>query len=206
MGGPAKVARALRRLRGAAPDHSASAVVLAAAAALPAWARGGAPAPAPPVACLVHGDFHLGQLVHLASPGCDRSDGWRLIDVDDLGSGDPVWDLARPAAWYAAGLLPRWAWERFLLAYREAGGCALPPDPSVDPWTVLEMPARALVVQLAALGVARAAEERRAPDEAEELLLAACNRIHRLPRSVQVSRVTTADGRFANRVAHPGDA
>lgn len=54
---------------------------------------------------------------------CPAPDGaWRLIDVDDLGLGVPAWDLARPAAWYAAGLLAPEDWLCFLDAYRAAGG------------------------------------------------------------------------------------
>lgn len=49
---------------------------------------------------LIHGDFHAGQLGRI--PGAD----WQLIDIDDLGVGDPAWDLARPAGLWAAGLLP----------------------------------------------------------------------------------------------------
>ena len=68
-----------------------------------------------PRACrLCHGDLHLGQLVRHPAPHGP----WRLIDVDDLGLGDPAWDLARPAAWYAAGLLPPGRLDRFLGAYR----------------------------------------------------------------------------------------
>ncbi|MFF4648776.1 phosphotransferase [Streptomyces sp. NPDC001380] len=178
MGGPAKVAAALRRLDAAAGAHPAgAAAVRAACATLPAWARGAAEPPAHPAPRLVHGDLHLGQLVRLpgAPPG-DPHRGWRLIDVDDLGRGDPAWDLARPAAWYAAGLLPPGPWQRFLAAYRGAGGPALPDGPA-DPWTVLEVPARALVVQLAALALVRAAREGREPDEVERLVLDACARI-----------------------------
>jgi predicted trehalose synthase len=43
---------------------------------------------------LVHGDWHLGQLGR-------RGEHWVLIDVDDLGVGDPAWDLARPAGFWA---------------------------------------------------------------------------------------------------------
>ncbi|NEE41548.1 phosphotransferase, partial [Streptomyces sp. SID7982] len=67
----------------------------------PAWARGEAPAPVRKGGSLCHGDLHLGQLVRHPAP-----DGpWLLIDMDDAGVGDPAWDLGRPAAWYAAGLL-----------------------------------------------------------------------------------------------------
>ncbi|WP_377268292.1 phosphotransferase family protein [Peterkaempfera sp. SMS 1(5)a] len=182
MGGPAKVAAALRRLSGvpgAAGTTEEAAHVRAAAATLPPWARGAAPAPLPErgPGRLVHGDLHLGQLVRLPATAGDRYAGWRLIDVDDLGTGDPAWDLARPAAWYAAGLLPLETWQAFLGGYRAAGGCALPQEAGADPWTVLEVPARALVVQLAALGLVRAAREGRPPDEVEQTMVAACARI-----------------------------
>ena len=104
---------------------------------------------------LVHGDFHLGQLGRQSGP-------WVLIDVDDLGSGDPVWDLARPAGFWAAGLIPDDDWTTFLDAYRDAGG---PAVPSGDPWPVLEPFARAAVVQAAA----------HHPDDG--LLHAACGRM-----------------------------
>ncbi|OHV31218.1 hypothetical protein BCD49_32335 [Pseudofrankia sp. EUN1h] len=120
---------------------SARTAVLAAYRALPdrdvvMTARPGRPV------TLIHGDWHLGQLVRT------DADGWRLVDVDDLGIGDPAWDLARPAAWFAAGLLPPAVWTRFVDAYRAAGGPALPP--SGDPWSAVDLPARTFVVEYAA--------------------------------------------------------
>nr|BFE77714.1 hypothetical protein GCM10020093_003150 [Planobispora longispora] len=56
---------------------------------------------------LAHGDWHMGQMVRHGGE-------WILIDADDMGVGDPAWDLARPAAWFAAGLLDPQAWHRFL--------------------------------------------------------------------------------------------
>jgi aminoglycoside phosphotransferase (APT) family kinase protein len=106
---------------------------------------------------LVHGDWHLGQL---GRPGV--SEPWLLIDVDDLGVGDPAWDLARPAGFWAAGLIPDDDWTTFVAAYRDAGGPALPDG---DPWPVLDAFARAAVVQAAA----------HHPDD--ELLRAACARM-----------------------------
>jgi hypothetical protein len=180
-GGPRRVARAMARLR-AAGCSGAAMDVEKAFTLLPPWAQGAimeAPGPAgdPGRAgrsdVLVHGDWHLGQIVRW-SAGTEPS-GWRLIDVDDLGMGDPAWDLARPAAWYAAGLLSPEVWWRFLSAYRVSGGCAVPADG--DPWPLLDVPARALAVQSAALAVAAASRDGRPLDEAEAALVEACGRM-----------------------------
>lgn len=170
MRGPAKAALALARMRAAGP-HPAAVPVQRAWERLPAWARGEARAPGPYALC--HGDLHLGQLVRHPAP-----DGpWLLIDVDDLGLGDPAWDLARPAAWYAAGLLPPDAWRRFLGAYRSAHGPAVPAAPDADPWPRLDVAARALTVQTAALAIAKSIAEGRDLDEVELLTVDACARI-----------------------------
>nr|WP_229698168.1 aminoglycoside phosphotransferase family protein [Wenjunlia tyrosinilytica] len=166
MRGPAKVARALDRLSGL-DDAAAHDVVFRAAAGLPGWARG--EGPQPPSRVLVHGDLHLGQLVRYGGGP------WLLIDVDDLGLGEPAWDLARPAAWFATGLLAPEVWSRFLGSYRAAGGPAVPGEG--DPWGALDVPARALTVQSAALAVVRARREGRALDEVDELLLETCARM-----------------------------
>ncbi|MEW9552741.1 phosphotransferase family protein [Nonomuraea sp. NPDC050783] len=157
-GGPARAARAVARMPGDGPVEE---LIRRTFEELPA-----AP-PAPGL--LTHGDWHLGQLV--------RRDRWLLIDVDDLGVGDPAWDLARPAAWYAAGLLDPAVWERFLGAYLAAGGPAL--GRGDDPWARLDVPARALTVQLAAVAVVNAARENRELDEVEHSLVESCNRIVR---------------------------
>ncbi|WP_394807209.1 phosphotransferase [Streptomyces asiaticus] len=184
MRGPVKAARAIARLRAAAlPDTAATRAVLRAWAGLPGWARGvdradgmnrtdrgdrGDRGERPEARGLCHGDLHLGQLIR------PRATDWRLIDIDDLGLGDPAWDLARPAAWYAAGLLAAEDWERFLGAYRAAGGSAAGER---DPWPRLDVPARALTVQTAALALAKAAAAGRALDEAEEAMVEASVRI-----------------------------
>ena len=131
------------------------ATVRRAAAALPhaVWRAGSSGRPA----TVVHGDFHLGQLGRR-----DAGAPWLLIDVDDLGVGDPAWDLARPAGFWAAGLIPDDDWAAFVDAYRDADGPALPAG---DPWPVLEPFARAAVVQAAA------------HHRDDELLLAACARM-----------------------------
>ncbi|CAL9287393.1 aminoglycoside phosphotransferase family protein [Streptomyces erythrogriseus] len=171
--GPEKAARAVALLRDLTPRHPAAALVLDAWADLPPWARGEAPAPGPVRLC--HGDFHLGQLIRDPAPGSP----WLLIDVDDLGAGPPVWDLARPAAWYAVGMLDPDAWHRFLTAYRAAGGPAVPPDG--DPWPALDAPARALTAQTAARAVTKAAAAGRPLDEVEEWLVDACARMRSVP-------------------------
>jgi hypothetical protein len=144
QGGPARLARALARL-----GHGRNADVIRRAAAGLA-----APVSGRPVT-LVHGDFHLGQLGR-------HYGALVLIDVDDLGVGDPAADLARPAGFWAVGLLPDAAWHDFVDGYRGGGGPGLPPG---DPWPVLEPFARAAVVAAAA----------NHPDD--DLLVAGCERM-----------------------------
>jgi hypothetical protein len=137
---PARVERA--RLRLLAGPHATGRRARAVVGALATVARPGSRTDRPRT--LVHGDFHLGQLVR-------HGGGWRLIDVDDLGLGDPAWDLARPAAWFAAGVIGPETWAEFVGGYRSADGPAVPADG--DPWPVLDPFARALTAQIAALAV-----------------------------------------------------
>jgi len=156
QGWPQRLGRAVNNLTGS------SAAMRRAAAALPddVWRAGSPDRPA----TLVHGDWHLGQLGRRTS-----GEPWVLIDVDDVGIGDPVWDLARPAGFWAAGLIPDDDWSTFLAGYRVARGPALPPG---DPWSVLEPFARAAVVHAAASGLAHGDT-----DETQQVLLAACERM-----------------------------
>ena len=149
-GWPQRLRRAVDSLHEQSDD-----TVRRAAAALPdaVWSEG---SPGRPTT-VVHGDFHLGQLGRR-----DTRAPWLLIDVDDLGVGDPAWDLARPAGFWAAGLMPDEDWTAFVDAYRDADGPALPVS---EPWPTLEPFARVAVVQAAA----------HHPDD--ELLLAACARM-----------------------------
>lgn len=117
-----------------------------------------------------HGDWHLGQLVQI------RDGTWRMIDIEDMGVGDPRWDLARPAAFFALGLLSAEEWKLFLSSYSRAGGRAFPPNTS-DYWTYLEAPARALVLQSAASALVKAANQNRVLFEDENILLEACQRM-----------------------------
>ncbi|MFI6511789.1 phosphotransferase family protein [Streptosporangium sp. NPDC050855] len=165
-GGPARVGTTVARL---GEGSAAELVVRRAFTCLPLDADPGTGAGAPG-AGLTHGDWHMGQLVR-------APDEWILIDVDDLGVGDQAWDLSRPAAWFAAGLLDPEVWHRFLAAYRAAGGVAVPADG--DPWERLEVPAQAMTVQLAAAAVATAERQARPLDEVEEVLVESCLRIVR---------------------------
>ncbi|MFF2851331.1 phosphotransferase [Streptomyces sp. NPDC058001] len=182
MRGPVKAARALTRLRAAGP-HPAAGPVRRAWSTLPAWARD--EAPMPPSRILCHGDLHLGQLVRSPVGGGP----WLLIDIDDIGLGDPAWDLARPAAWHACGLLAPEEWNRFLTAYQRGRGPAVPGIGEGDPWPALDVAARALTVQTGALAVGRAVTEGRELDEIEQAVIDTCVRMATVP--VELARTAT---------------
>ncbi|RZA26743.1 MAG: aminoglycoside phosphotransferase family protein [Proteobacteria bacterium] len=120
----------------------------------------------------VHGDWHLGQIVDISF---GSQPNLRLIDMEDMGIGNAAWDLARPAAFFAAGLLSAEDWHLFLDTYQNEGGRALPRGE--DPWLTLDNPARSLVVQCAANAWIKAKEENRSFRDDEQLLIDACERI-----------------------------
>lgn len=164
-GGPFRVARSVAALAALTGDSAADAI-RAAWSTLPGWARGSGRVPGQLRVC--HGDWHFGQLVTA------DGDSWQLCDIDDLGLGDPLWDLGRPAAYLAVGVVTREEFHGFLDAYRQAGGL-LPPG--ADPWPVLDVPARAYAVQAAARALLTARRAGVAPDAVTSELVAACSRI-----------------------------
>ena len=134
-----------------------------------------------PASIVVHGDLHLGQLGqvgqrgqpgHLGTHATNGSQPgqWLLLDIDDLGRGHPVADLARPAALWAVGLLADEDWTRLLAAYRRRSHVLLPPDEHL--WEHLDAPARTALVILTAQAL-------RHEEDAEIIrrLLSACTRI-----------------------------
>lgn len=160
---PQRLLHVLGRLR-RGTDGGAPRVVIGAGEALVVDIVRSEPGPA----VLTHGDWHLGQLGR--APG-----GWRLIDVDDLSLADAAWDLARPAGFWAAGILADDDWATFLAAYRAAGGPAVPAEG--DPWPRLDLPARAAVVVAAARALLRVGRD--GWDDAAEALVATCLRMPR---------------------------
>ncbi|WP_030166729.1 phosphotransferase family protein [Spirillospora albida] len=161
-GRPGRVARLVARLGGGAAETE----IRRAFATLPPWIRGEAEEPPGPRR-VIHGDWHLGQMVRTA-------DGWRLLDIEDLGAGDPAWDLARPAALHLGGVLHAGEWSRFAGAYTAAGGPI-----GRDLWGALDVPARSLAIQIAATCVISARGEDRPLDGPEQAMIDTCSRISR---------------------------
>lgn len=164
MRAPAKAALAVDRMCRTAPDHPAAATVLA------AW-RSVLDRPAPGPRLLCHGDFHLGQLVRDTGSG-KRGPGGSSTSTTSASATRPgIWPVPPPGS--PCGILPPEIWSRFLGAYQEAGG----PAVGADPWDRLDVPARALTVQTAALALAKSTAERRPLDEVEEVMIDTCARI-----------------------------
>lgn len=137
-----------------------------------AGSAGGASSGADPsTGAVVHGDVHLGQLGR-------RAGAWVLLDVDDLATGDPVLDLARPGALWAAGVLPTPDWQALLAGYRArrptGDPAGIPADPQL--WWRLDGPARIALVTVTARALAAPPKERE-DEDAIGLLLGACRGI-----------------------------
>lgn len=158
------IGRALRALAWLECSRGESAEpVLAAAATLPApeltFAGG----------TLIHGDYHFGQLGRPAGVAQ-----WRLLDVDEVGTGAPLSDLGRIAALFAVGAIGPAQWQDFVAGYRAGPSGLLGAAGPI--WHLVDPHARWAVV-IAAAGLLR-----RPPDEANagQLLtefLKACHRI-----------------------------
>ena len=74
----------------------------------------------------------------------------------DFGIGDPAWDLARPAGFWAAGLMADAEWGSVLDAYAEActrGVLGAWGPAARDPWIALDLPARCAVYVAATAGI-----------------------------------------------------
>jgi hypothetical protein len=98
-----------------------------------------------------HGDFHLGQIVIIQDQGKNAA---RLIDCDSLCHSIAEWDLARPAALFAAGILPAQFWQSFIESYAEHRfKCKLNEKKL---WSSLDIPAKVMTVKLATNAVNRA--------------------------------------------------
>ncbi len=123
--------------------------------------------PTPTRQVVVHGTFDLGRLARMPN-----TDAWLLTSPHTLGTGDPAWDLAGPAALWGAGLLDEASWLAFIGGYAAAGG-RTPAEG--QPWPGLDHPAKCALV------MATVAELRRNPgypkpelSPTAEALLAAC--------------------------------
>ncbi len=118
---------------------------------------------------LIHGDWHFGQL------GRTVDGDWRLLDVDELGSGAPLSDLGRVAALYAIGVVEPAQWEDFVDGYRSGPSSALGATGPV--WPAVDLQARWAVV-IATVGLLRQVPAAvRNPDEPLTEFLQACHRM-----------------------------
>lgn len=120
---------------------------------------------------LIHGDWHPGQV---ARSGHEL----KLIDSDDVGLGDPMWDLARVAGWSLAGVISNEVWNTFFSHY--AAARLLNKQQIETVWQNLELPARAAAILSAATGMLHAEKEQRELEDYEKELLESCQRIVKL--------------------------
>lgn len=158
-GGRARLARTIQAARALSDPASAELLADLALRLLRTW-------PNERRAALVHGDFHLGQL------GRTSSGDLVLLDIDDLGVGEPAWDLGRPAGFHAAGLLESGDWEAFVDAYR-----ARAPWPDGVEGGVLDHAARSAVVIATVRELRAGATAELHSADTADALLQACHRL-----------------------------
>ncbi len=132
----------------------------------------------------IHGDWHLGQLVREKSEQKSEMN-LKLIDIEDMGLGHPVWDLARPGAFYAAGLLDPEDWSSFLNSYLTAGGPAFQARRNETFWEILGPAVEVLSLQCAAVGLRKAYLEERSLGDDEQAFIETCARILRWKNTTQ---------------------
>ncbi len=122
-----------------------------------------------------HGDFHLGQIVFVKDNVRTKA---MFIDVDTMCVSIPEWDLARPAALFASGILPPDAWQSFIESYGK--NRANYEFSQEELWSNLDIPAKVMVVKLATSAVNRALQTREDLDDSEIQLIETCNAISRV--------------------------
>ncbi len=121
-----------------------------------------------------HGDFHLGQIVFIKSHGTTTA---RFIDFDTFCCSIPEWDLARPAALFAAGILPAHLWNSFIVSY--AGDKFNHKLNENKLWSKLDIPAKVMTVNLATIAVNRATLTDENLEDSELQLIETCKAISR---------------------------
>lgn len=174
MRGPVKAARAVARMIAALPGDGAVLPVQAAWRALPDWARGEVAPPPHGRGSSVTGTCTWGSSSAIPPrtvPGCSSM--WTTrVGGSGLGPRPPR-RLVRGRGAGPAGL----AAVPGRLPVRR--GPAVPAEG--DPWPQLDVAARALTVQTAAVALAKCAAEGRVPDEMEQLMIDSCARIATFP-------------------------
>jgi len=116
----------------------------------------------------IHGDWHPGQVAYYENKLV-------FIDIDDVGIGNRMFDLAKPAAYFLAGLLPNHMWKEFSEGYQNS--CNMSQENRDTFWSELELPARAAVIQSAITALTHASENLRALQNFEIELIKSCQRV-----------------------------
>ena len=121
-----------------------------------------------------HGDFHLGQIVFIKD---QENSSARFIDIDTICHSIPEWDLARPSALFAAGILPAPLWRSFIESYFELGLKQTLNEKIL--WSNLDMPAKVMTIKLACLALNRATLADEQLEDTEMQLIETCKAIGR---------------------------